>query len=101
MSDDLGPVVWGEPQAEPFLGRQMTRAQTYSEETARRIDGEVKGILKHAYDSAKQILLTNIHILHKVAQSLMDNETLDRAEFARLVEQGGPVKPEGLAWMGA
>jgi len=101
MSDALGPVVWGEPQTEPFLGRQMARAQTYSEETARRIDTEIKGILKNAYDSAKSILLTNIHVLHKVAQTLMDNETLDRSEFTRLVEQSGPVKPEGLAWMSA
>jgi len=101
MSDALGPVSWGEPASEPFLGRQMARSPSYSEETARRIDVEVKQILSSAYQSAKHILVTNLHVLHKIAETLMDNETLDRQEFARLVEQAGPVRPEGLAWMGA
>jgi len=101
MSDDLGPVSWGEPNGEPFLGRQMAQPRTYSEETARRIDTEVRLIVSNAYKGAKQILLANVHILHKVAQDLMDRETLNRDEFSLLVEQAGPVVPEGMAWMGA
>jgi cell division protease FtsH len=101
MSDELGPVSWGEPNGEPFLGRQMAQPRSYSEETARRIDTEVRSIVSNAYQSAKKILVANVHILHKVAQDLMDRETLDREEFSRLVEQAGPVVPEGLAWMGA
>jgi len=101
MSDDLGPVSWGEPNGEPFLGRQMAQPRTYSEETARRIDTEVRRIVSNAYQSAREIIVANVHVLHKVAQDLMDRETLDREEFSRLVEQAGPVIPEGLAWLGA
>jgi cell division protease FtsH len=100
MSDELGPVNWGDGDGEPFLGRAMARASTYSEDTARRIDDEVKRILESSYGSARDILTTNIHVLHKVAQNLIERESLDHDEFAELVDQAGPVAPTGLAWMG-
>ena len=100
MSDDLGPVSWGEQQQDPFLGRQATRSQTYSEETAQKIDGEVRSILNRAYKAAKDILNTNAHVLHAVAGALLERESLDAAEFALLVEEAGPVAPSGMAWMG-
>ena len=100
MSDDLGPVTWGDGDNEPFVGRGWGRGPNYSEETARRIDEEVKHILERAYGSAKTILTTNIHILHRVAQQLLERESLDSEEFASLVAESGPVTPAGLAWMG-
>ena len=100
MSDDLGPVSWGERQSDPFLGRQMTRTQTYSEETARRIDTEVRVILTRGYSAAKEILTTNIHVLHAVADALLERESLEGDEFASLVEAAGPVAPSGMSWMG-
>ena len=78
----------------------MARASNYSEDTARRIDEEVKSILEAAYGAARVILTTNIHVLHKVAQNLIERESLDHDEFAALVDQAGPVAPTGLSWMG-
>jgi cell division protease FtsH len=103
MSEDLGPLAWGEKQDEPFLGRSMARVQTYSEQTARRIDAEVKMIVQRGYESAKTILTLNIHVLHRVAQALVERETLERDEFAKLVDQAGPVSIQGhdnMAFMG-
>ncbi|MEQ1568135.1 MAG: ATP-dependent zinc metalloprotease FtsH [Myxococcota bacterium] len=99
MSDDLGPVAWDSGGDEVFLGRQMSRVKNYSEATAKRIDEEVRRILTRAYDSAKSILTTNVHVLHKVAQTLIERESLDADEFARLVNESEPVAPEP-SWFG-
>jgi cell division protease FtsH len=100
MSDELGPVSWSDGDDEPFLGRSMAAPKAYSEDTARRIDDEVKAILERAYESARMILTHNIHILHRVAQSLIERESLDSEEFAEIVSASGPVAPKGLSWMG-
>jgi len=95
MSADLGPVAWSDGGGdEVFIGRQMGRVKNYSEHTARRIDDEVRSILTSCYQAAKRILESNVHILHKVAQTLVERETLDAEEFAQLVEESGPVSPE-------
>jgi cell division protease FtsH len=100
MSEALGPVNWGDSDGEPFLGRSMARSSSYSEHTARRIDDEVKEILERAYSSARTILTHNIHVLHRVAQSLIERESLDHDEFAALVLEAGPVAPAEMKWMG-
>ena len=100
MSEALGPVNWDDDDGEPFLGRRFSRPSNCSEDTARRIDEEVRTTLERAYDSARTILTHNIHVLHRVAQNLIDRETLDHDEFARLVDESEPVIPPGLAWMG-
>lgn len=97
MSSDLGPVAWGGSDNEPFLGRSMAKPKTYSEETARRIDNEVKDICQRAYGVARTILNDNVHILHKVAQVLLERESLSGAEFQEIVEESGPVPPSVLA----
>ncbi len=99
MSDDLGPVAWGGSDNEPFLGRAMAQPKSYSEETARRIDEEVKDICQRAYGVAKGILNENVHILHQVAQVLLEKESLSGAEFKELVEEAGPVEPASLTWL--
>ncbi len=104
MSENLGPVTWGDNQQEVFIGRQMgTRVQTYSENTAHTIDVEVRGIVTRAYELAKAILTNNIHVLHQIAQTLIERESLDGDEFKRLVEQAGPIAPgePALQWVGA
>jgi cell division protease FtsH len=101
MSDELGPVSWNEGDGgEPFLGRQMSQAKSYSEQTARRIDSEVREMCARGYAAAKSILQENVHVLHMVAQRLMEIETLDADEFAKIVDEAGPVRPANLAWMG-
>lgn len=102
MSDELGPVAWGERQEEPFLGR-ASRVQTYSEQTALRIDHEVREIVTRGYNAAKHILARNMHVLHDVAAALVERETLDREEFVRLVAAAEPVvmgPEDGFHWMG-
>ena len=100
MSETMGPVNWGDSDGEPFLGRSMARSSSYSDDTARRIDQEVKDILERAYGSARTILTHNIHVLHRVAQSLIERESLDHDEFVSIVDDAGPVAPQGMQWMG-
>jgi cell division protease FtsH len=100
MSDELGPVSWGEGGGEVFLGRQMATRKSYSERTAQHIDEEVKSILSRGYEAARGILIANLHVLEAVAQHLIEYESLDGDEFASLVASSGPVAPDGLAWMG-
>ncbi|MSP56861.1 MAG: ATP-dependent zinc metalloprotease FtsH [Myxococcales bacterium] len=91
MSEALGPVVLGEREEHSFLGRDLSRrTQDYSEATAQRIDEEVKRLLTDGYARARQILTDNLHVLHKVAQTLIERETLDGVEFERLM---GTFKP--------
>jgi cell division protease FtsH len=100
MSEDLGPVSWNDDDGEVFLGRQMASAKSYSEQTALKIDTEVKRVLSEGYEAARSILEANIHILHTVAQRLIETESLDGDEFADLVDTSGPVRPDNLGWMG-
>jgi len=99
MSDELGPVAWGGSDDEPFLGRAMAQSKSYSEETARRIDDEVKDICQRAYSVAKGVLNENVHILHKIAQVLLEKESLSGSEFKELVEEAGPIEPAALGWL--
>ncbi|MGC6515285.1 MAG: ATP-dependent zinc metalloprotease FtsH [Myxococcota bacterium] len=100
MSDALGPVSWGGRDNEPFLGRSWGQTASHSDQTSKHIDDEVKQLLERSYDAARRILTHNIHVLHKIAQSLIEHESLDQAEFAALVDASDAELPEGLAWMG-
>jgi len=99
MSEELGPVAWNGSEDEVFLGRQMSKVKDYSEQTAVRIDNEVRGILTRAYDHAKSILSANIHVLHEVATKLIEVETLDADEFASLVDDLEPISPAERWWL--
>ncbi len=95
MSDALGPVAWGERSDEPFLGKDYARRERdYSESTSMRIDDEVRRLVASGYDNARTILVQNLHILHKVAQVLLEKETIDGPEFERIVAQMNPIYPE-------
>jgi cell division protease FtsH len=95
MTDALGPIAWGERSEEPFLGKDFSRKERdYSEDTAQRIDQEVRRVVTFSYESARTILVQNLHILHKVAQALLEKETLDGVEFERIVANMNPVLPE-------
>jgi cell division protease FtsH len=100
MSDALGPVSWGNSNDEVFLGRQLAQPAAYSEQTARNIDLEVKNVLTRGYDAARHILTLNVHVLHTVAQALIERESLEAEEFSRIVDEAGPVLPDNLGWMG-
>ena len=99
MSDSLGPVTWGEAEGEVFLGRQMSRTQTFSESTAQQIDGEFRATVVRGYDLAKSILRGNMALLQAVAEKLIELETLDQAEFVAIMDSIVPVLPEDLSWV--
>jgi len=80
MSDVLGPLNFGAKQETIFLGRELQQNRDYSEQTAQIIDREVREIVERNYRRAVQILKDNLEQLHKLAQALLEFETLDGAE---------------------
>jgi cell division protease FtsH len=85
MSEKLGPRTFGEPTAQVFLGKDITRERDFSEETASLIDGEVQGLLDNAYKHAKDILEKHRDILERVSEALLERETLDGEDMDRLI----------------
>jgi cell division protease FtsH len=89
MSEKLGPMTFGKKEEEIFLGRDFTQTADYSENTAIEIDAEVRRIIQESYDRAKSLLRTNLHLLHKVAEKLLEKEVLDGSEIDAIVREFG------------
>ena len=85
MSNALGPLAYGANEDEVFLGRQITRQEHMSEETAKKVDGEVKKIVDAGYERAKKILNEKKDDLHKIAKALLAYETLSGEEIKDLI----------------
>ena len=85
MSNELGPLSYGENEDEVFLGRSITRQQHISEETAKKVDTEVKKIVDAGYQRAKKILTEKLDDLHKLAKALLIYETLSGDEIKDLI----------------
>ncbi len=85
MSKELGPLTYGENEDEVFLGRSITRQQHMSEETAKKVDIEIKKIVDQGYQKAKKILTEKIDDLHKIAKALLIYETLSGDEIKDLI----------------
>ena len=85
MSEKLGPVALGRQQGNMFLGRDIASERDFSEETAAVIDDEVSQLVAEAYKRAKAVLLTNKHVLDKLANMLVDKETVDSEELQDLL----------------
>lgn len=81
MSDRLGPVALGRQQGNMFLGRDITAERDFSEETAAAIDAEVRQLVDEAYTRAKRVLTENRHVLDKLADMLVEKETVDAEEL--------------------
>jgi NADPH-dependent 2,4-dienoyl-CoA reductase/sulfur reductase-like enzyme len=88
MSDQLGMVLYGESQEYVFLGRDMMRSKEYSEQTALRIDAEVKRIIDDGFKSANAILTEYRDKVQLVAQALLEYETLEGSQVADIVRTG-------------
>lgn len=82
MSDSIGPVSYDE-NGEVFIGRDFAHSKTYSEKTAAEIDDEVKRIITTQYQKTKKILNDNMDILTRVANKLLEKETIDSMEFEK------------------
>ena len=80
MSDRLGPMSYGKPEGEVFLGRDYSRQQDYSDEVASIIDEEVRFLITQAHEEARQILHSHRDALDRVADVLLDKETIDASE---------------------
>jgi len=89
MSDKLGPMTFGKKEEQIFLGRDFTQLQDYSEHTAVEIDAEVRRIIADSYQQAKDLLATNVGVLHKIAEALLDKEVLDGAEIDEIIRACG------------
>jgi len=85
MSEEMGPVEYGENQEEVFLGRSVTQTQSVSEEVAQKIDKEIRKLVDEGYNKAKQILTDKVDDLHKIAKALMTYETLTGDEISDLL----------------
>jgi cell division protease FtsH len=102
MSEKLGPMTFGKKEEEIFLGRDFTQKVDYSESTAIEIDAEVRRIIQDSYYKAKDLLKTNLRLLHKVAESLLEKEVLDGSEIDAIVREfggngGAPLTPSAAA----
>jgi len=90
----LGPISYGEKDEEIFLGKELIRHKDYSERTAVLIDKEVEKIVKNGYDTAKKILLDNMDALHRMANALLEKETLTSEEIDRILAGEDLTKEE-------
>ncbi len=87
LSKELGPILYGENEEEVFLGRSVARQQNMSEETARKVDAEIKRFVDMGYERAKKILKEKIEDLHKLAKALLVYETLTGSEIEDLINK--------------
>lgn len=88
MSSEMGPRTFGDNQEIMFLGREVSRNQDYSDETARRIDAEVDALLHEAYQRAENIIKDNRKLVDEIAEKLLEEETVDGRDVEDLVKFG-------------
>jgi len=88
MSEKLGPLAYEKREGPVFLGMQNSASREYSESKAEQIDGEVFHLVSSGYGQAKKLLTDNMDILHRLAQALLDHETIDGNEVDMLVKGG-------------
>jgi cell division protease FtsH len=85
---DMGPIHFGDNSDTVFLGRDIARQQSVSEETAKRIDFEVHRIIMEQYERARQILTEKRDVLDKIAQALIEYETIEGKHVIELLNYG-------------
>jgi cell division protease FtsH len=96
MSDKLGPLTFGKKEEQIFLGREIAQHRDYSEETAERIDEEVRRIILENYERAKQLLVDNMGLLHRLARELLEREVLDNSEIEKIMREYNPLGDDAL-----
>jgi len=85
MSDKMGPLTFGKKQEQIFLGREFAQHKDYSEKTAGEIDAEVRRIITERYEYATRLLTDNKPILIKVAEALLERETLGLPDLDAII----------------
>ncbi|GAB3337040.1 ATP-dependent zinc metalloprotease FtsH [Marilutibacter aestuarii] len=100
LSDEMGPIAYSEDEDEVFLGRSVTQHKSVSDETARKIDTVVRGILDKAYEETTRILKDNIDKLHVMAEALLQYETIDAHQINEIMAGRDPGPPADWAKSG-
>jgi cell division protease FtsH len=95
LSDEMGPIAYAEEEGEVFLGRSVSQTKNVSDDTARKIDEVLRGILDKAYGRTTAILSDNIDKLHAMAKLLMQYETIDAPQIDAIMEGREPPPPAG------
>ena len=90
MSETLGPLAFAKDEEQVFLGREIAQHRDYSEETARKIDSEVNRLVMRSYERAQSVLTEHIDVLHKLAEQLLEKETILGAELDEIIRQVRP-----------
>ena len=95
MSEAFGSMALSDNGNEVFLGRELVQHKQYSEETARLIDAEVRKILQDAYNTAKRLLEENEDVVHRLADALLERETISGSDLTKLMnnEDLPPFEP--------
>ena len=93
LSDKLGPLSFDDEESEVFLGRAVSQRKTVSDDTARRIDAEVRAIVERNYDHARTVLTEHRDVLDRMAEALVEHETLDSAAIDALMAGGEMAAP--------
>jgi cell division protease FtsH len=96
MSPAMGPLSFGKKEEQIFLGREISQHRDYSEDTAIQIDQEVKRIVEEGYNRAVRILEENRDSLIRLAEALLEYETLDSFDIEAIMK-GQPIKPKTVA----
>lgn len=86
MSDKLGPLTFGRKEEQIFLGKEFSRHRDFSEETALNIDAEIHRIVVEAYQEAKNILLENQETVKRLAEVLLERESLDATQIQAVID---------------
>ena len=94
MSDELGPLAYGDNEQEVFLGHSVTRTQNTSDETQSKIDSETRKFVDEGYQKAESIIRDNLDDLHTIANGLLEYETLSGDEIEALLKGDPPHRPE-------
>lgn len=85
MSEKLGPLTFGKKEEQIFLGREIAQHRDYSEDTAQKIDEEVRNIVTGAYEMASQLIRDNLDTLERMAKSLLEKETLNTEDIDQIM----------------
>jgi len=96
LSEKLGPLSYSEEDGEVFLGRSVTRHKNVSDDTSHAIDEEIRMIIDRNYERARNILVENMDKLHKMAEALLEWETIDASQIDDIMSGREPKPPQDL-----
>ncbi len=95
MSEKMGPLTYGTKEEQVFLGKDFSAQKNFSDETAKLIDLEVKSLVMGGYNKANELLTENLETLEKLAQALLEHETLDLKEIKEIIDGKPPEDSDG------